>query len=132
MKYLIIFCLVLIAVSIGTSCTANDLQHCCPGDRSGRFVPLVSKIADGGQINTEPFYESYINQSPVGLIEQQVGKLDSTTLSGQNDALLAEIQKIQAEMDSDRKLNSLKRQKLAGGCRIFWRRYTPWSIQAWS
>jgi hypothetical protein len=70
----------LIAVSIGTSCMANDLQHCCPEDRSGRFVPLVSKIADGGQINTEPFYESYRNQSPVGLIGQKVGKLDSTTL----------------------------------------------------
>jgi hypothetical protein len=100
------------------------------------FAPLVnaidSKIADGGQINTEPFYESYRNQSPVGLIEQKVGKLDSTTLNGQNDVLLAEIQKIQAEMDSDRKLSSLKRQKLTGGCRIFCRRYTPWSIQAWS
>jgi hypothetical protein len=35
----------LIVVPIGTSCMANDLQHCCPGDRSGRFVPLVSKTA---------------------------------------------------------------------------------------
>jgi SMC interacting uncharacterized protein involved in chromosome segregation len=54
------------------------------------------------------------NQSLAGLIEQTVGKLDNTTLSGQNITLLAEIRKIQAEMDSDRKLKSLKRQQLTG------------------
>jgi hypothetical protein len=47
-------------------------------------------------------------------IEQKIGKLDDSTLSGQNHALLSEVLKIQGEMDSGRKLESLKRQQLTG------------------
>lgn len=77
------------------------------------------------------------NKTLVGLIEQKTGKLDdtslsdqhkhiesyikqiagnlsNTTLSGQNIAISKEILKLQDSMESDRKVESLKRQQLTG------------------
>jgi hypothetical protein len=54
----------LIAASAGTSCTANNLQHYAQETVAVEFAPLVnaidSKITDGGQINAELLYASYI------------------------------------------------------------------------
>ena len=55
---------VLVSTAIGTSCTSNNLQHYAQETVAVEFAPLVnnidSKILDGGQINAELLYASYI------------------------------------------------------------------------
>ena len=54
----------LISAAIGTSCTANNLQHYAQQNVAADFAPLLSdidgRIMDGGQINAELLYASYI------------------------------------------------------------------------
>jgi predicted RNase H-like nuclease (RuvC/YqgF family) len=54
------------------------------------------------------------NQSLEGLIEQKAGRLDNTTLSGQHLEILKAVRDFQNQINSERKLASLKRGQLTG------------------
>ena len=60
----ILVCVLFLLTAAGTSCTANNLQHYAQETVAADFSSLISdvdsKIADGGQINTELLYASYI------------------------------------------------------------------------